>query len=166
LKTGPLTTLANYVKTDLVNAFERASEVMDDFGTGIDLVATAISRLISKVVSLIAKLKEIPKINLDQYVKESPVPLAEGLKEIGKQARSLSGGPLNRLATVLSKLPSNLSIAMSGAMMSRQNVAAPSTSMTNVNRSIFIEINPTYRNVQSEASIYYDVTAALAAART
>jgi hypothetical protein len=37
--------------------------------------------------------------------------------------------------------------------------AAGNTYITNV------EVNPSYKNVQSEASLYYDVSAALAASR-
>jgi hypothetical protein len=49
--------------------------------------------------------------------------------------------------------------------MNQTVMAAPAVSSNSIDRSIHIEINPTYRNVQSEASIFYDVSAALSAMR-
>ena len=46
-----------------------------------------------------------------------------------------------------------------------EKVFAQPTHSTANSQATYIEVNPTYTNVQSEASIYYDVTAALAAAR-
>lgn len=53
--------------------------------------------------------------------------------------------------------------SMINSMVSAPRVSAPLMAGTgDVDRSINIEINPTYSQVQSEASIYYDLTAALA----
>jgi hypothetical protein len=46
----------------------------------------------------------------------------------------------------------------------RAMAAAPSYSTQNIDRSVHVEVNPTYKNVESEAGIYHDVTAALASA--
>lgn len=52
---------------------------------------------------------------------------------------------------------------MMSSVISAPRLSAPlSPGAGDVDRSINIEINPTYRQVQSEASIYYDLTAALA----
>jgi tape measure domain-containing protein len=45
------------------------------------------------------------------------------------------------------------------------NYGLASGGITNYNKNISVEVNPTYKNVQSEASVYHDVTAAIAAVR-
>lgn len=52
------------------------------------------------------------------------------------------------------------------AMMNAPQVNAPMANTTqNIDRSIHVEVNPTYSQVQSEASLLYDIEAALASAR-
>jgi hypothetical protein len=86
-------------------------------------------------------------------VKESTPPLAAGIAEINKQMRQLSQIELPKLAIGL------------GSAQHASPVSSQSTQyVTNDNR-INVSVDPTYTQVQSPSSIYYDVMAALQATR-
>ena len=164
---GPLVRLTNDLEDKLIPALKDAEDAADAMKSGFNRAASAAQALIGKINQLVSALKRLQNVDTSTYVEESPVPFAEGLKKINKEAAKLAAGGLSALTSALTLLPGNLaaSLANSNMVLSSPTVMAPLSGGGNVDRSIHIEINPTYKNVQSEASIFYDVTAALAAAR-
>jgi hypothetical protein len=56
-------------------------------------------------------------------------------------------------------------LSLNGSLAGQQVYGGMGATSINNNRNITVEVNPTYRNYESEAGIYYNVTAALAAVR-
>jgi hypothetical protein len=66
-------------------------------------------------------------------------------------------------------IPTGLTERIIRALKARVGVTLPAGNLSGggsiVSNTYNIEISPSYKNVQSEASLFYDVTAALAAVR-
>ena len=80
---------------------------------------------------------------------------------------ALAGGAFKELDKMKRQMRTAMESVVSGNTLSMQAMPAMAYGAGSVDnsRSVSIEINPTYTRQQSEASIYYDVSAALAAAR-
>lgn len=140
--------------------------IIQGFGENVGRLWTAIVDLVKKALG-IAKDKSDSHSPSGEWAKESRnwiLGLVQGVEDnsylIENAVKSLVGEALTKTAKVTLEMM-GLS-DLSGAFA--KSYAAQNVTNTS-NQYINVEVNPSYQNVQSPASIYYDVSSALAAVR-
>jgi len=150
---------------------------------GKDFIGGLIDGLIEKASNLYDTIRDIIRKALGtaseesdsdspskEYAKEGEywiMGLIKGVQnktpELNKLMGNLVNTAMNQSATVnLAAVMQKQRVALAGQYSSS---AAVPTSTNMYNQTIMVTVNPTYENIQSPSSIYYDVTAALAASR-
>jgi hypothetical protein len=150
LREGPLDELLAKIAgaaTDKLGEF--LGNVIDPLAAGVDSVASAVGRVLGPLGDLIAKIAGFrPPAWFLAWIGHSPAPLATGIDSVAKAIRYLERVGIEALA---------------GQVRGPQ-VPGAMVNPAKYEKIINIEINPTYKNVESEANLYYDVVAALGAA--
>mgnify|MGYP000016082853 CR=1 FL=1 len=141
-----------------VSSVEGANKDIDNFKNNIDLLGDtsvgtqlAIGEMFNTgSTSLVGRLDNVTKsVNA---IRDSISLLAESLEDTAEQLARIIG--------------MDVAGFIQQANMSTQPVsAAPTMQATTSSIYYNVEVNPTYKNVQSEAGVYWDVTAALGATR-
>jgi hypothetical protein len=90
---------------------------------------------------------------------------ALGIESQGSLVTDSMAGVINSALGTGQKLLDGGMLSLNGSLAGQQVYGGMGATSINNNRNITVEVNPTYRNYESEAGIYYDVTAALAAVR-
>jgi len=126
-------------------------EILNPFLSGLEELSRWASLALDVLNKLANVIRGMPDAPVD-LVSHSMAPWAQGLADIAEQAHRLAGVELPRLASEIR------------VVMPAMPAAAGGGGGGQVDRSVHIEVNAAYANQQSEAEIYYDVVAALAAA--
>ena len=145
-------TLGPYIENTFVpKVLTPMSEWITKIWEGLKTALGYFSELGSWLKIIADKIRNLPR--LSDYLGRSPSPIEKGLVGINKAMRELSQIELPRLTTSL------------GSAQHASPVSNQSTQYITNNNSTNVSVDPTYTQVQSPSSIYYDVMAALQATR-
>jgi hypothetical protein len=145
-------TLGPYIENTFVpKVLTPMSEWITNIWEGLKTALGYFSEFGDWLKTIADKVRDLPR--LDDYLGRSPSPLEKGLSGINKAMRELAQIQLPRLTT-------GINSAQQASPVSSQSTQY----VTNDNR-INVSVDPTYTQVQSPSTIYYDVMAALQASR-
>lgn len=150
-------------------------DIVDGIARGISgavsLATTAISAIASAIREFIVgffRMKSPSKM-MEDLGKFIPMGLGRGIanQAVLNRVSGMVGSAVDSImSSAIPRLAEGFNRAMTGGSMgSIPQGSMPGGNVTHSSQQISIEVNPTYRNVQSEASIYHDVSAALAVVR-
>jgi len=153
------------IKTWLIEQYEKFKQIGYDLMIGMkDGIESAVAYLLTFVTEAIEKVIAAAKAKLGI---ESP---SRVFFEIGKNtmtgfAEAIIGSDTAGLGRdMAASFTSSVNAGLNG-IAAQSVMANGGRSDINNSRSVVVEVNANYANAQSEASIYYDVVAALAGAR-
>jgi TP901 family phage tail tape measure protein len=149
--------------SDLKDAKEMVVGMAEDLKEGLAPALDWVSEAAKKVVGWFEDIKNgLANVTLPDWMKPgSPPPLYYALTDIANAMDSVSDKTVE-LRYDMESLPSmDASMALEGMPV----MGGMQSSSVDHSRHVNIEMNPTYANAQSEASIYYDLTAALVSAQ-
>jgi hypothetical protein len=145
-------TLGPYIEGTFVGKIlQGLVDIITKIWEGLKTAIWYFSELGDKLKRLANIINNLPR--LGDYIGRSPSPLEKGLAGINKTMRELSQIELPKLAIGL------------GSAQHASPVSNQSTQYITNNNSTNVSVDPTYTQVQSPTSIYYDVMAALQATR-